>query len=69
MFRESHSKDALYQSKLCEIAMQRQENILASLARIFSWWNSFYKSLDACFNFNLNIVCTSHCTRKKTIVF
>ena len=45
------------------------KNILASLARIFSWWNSFWNSFKACFNFNLIIVCTSHCKRKKTVVF
>ena len=45
------------------------KNVLASLARIFSRQNSFQNSFEACFNFNLIIVRTSHCKRKKTMVF
>ena len=40
------------------------KNILASLSRIFLRWNSFWYSFEACFNFNLIIVRTSHCKRE-----
>ena len=45
------------------------KNILASLARIFPRWNSFKNSFEACSNFNLIIVHTSYCKRKKIMVF
>ena len=44
------------------------KSISANLAHIFSWWKSFEKnSFEACFNFNLIIVCESHCCKKKEL--
>ena len=45
------------------------KNVLASLVRIFSRQNPFQNSFKACLNFNLIIVRTSHCKRKKILVF
>ena len=66
---ESCSKDTLNHHKFCEIMIQTQKIILASHTRIFSQWNSYYNSFEICFNFNSITVCTSHCKRKKTMVF
>ena len=56
---ENRSKHALN----CDTNVR---NILASLARIFLWWSSFYNSFEACFNFNLIMACAFHWKRKKT---
>ena len=44
------------------------KNISAGLSRIFSWWNSFKNSFEACFNFDLIIFCTSHSKRKNIVL-
>ena len=45
------------------------KKILVKLAHIFFQWNSFLNFFEACFNFSLIIVLTSHCKRKKTVFF